>query len=150
MRRRTTRGFSLLEALCALLILGVGLVGMVEAMTLALRSGKDAERHTQAALLAAGRMEELRGLSTLSTGEEEGDFGDTFPAYAWQQYVEETSYDGLYEVTVTVTETASDTPVYELTTLIFRRPYSSDLYYDPLELDGQGTNERGGVYGGRR
>ena len=53
-------GFSLIEVMCAILILGVGLVGFTQAITTALGSSKDSEMQTTAALFAAGRIESLR------------------------------------------------------------------------------------------
>ncbi len=57
---RGQAGFSLIEVMCALLILAVGLAGLVQGISTALGSNKDSELHTTAALLAEGRMETLR------------------------------------------------------------------------------------------
>ena len=126
---RRSEGFSLVETICASLILGVGLVGIVEAITLSLTTSKECERYTQSVLLAAGHLEELRATGTLSAGEESGDFGELFPLYSWSQTVTETSLDGLYEVTVVVEikkdETKSES-FYELKTLLFDMPYALD------------------------
>ena len=69
-------GFSLVEVICAMLILGIGLVGLIEGVTVALKTSKDSELHTTAALIAGGRIELLRAEGYLYEGEEEGDCGD--------------------------------------------------------------------------
>ena len=54
---RKTAAFSLLEVMCAVLILGLGGAGMTHGVATALRSSKEAELQTQAALMAAGFSE---------------------------------------------------------------------------------------------
>ena len=53
-------GFSLVEVMCAILVLGVALAGLTQAVSLAITSSKDSELQTTAALLAAGVIETLR------------------------------------------------------------------------------------------
>jgi Tfp pilus assembly protein PilV len=109
--------------------LGFGIVGVVEAITMALRLSKDAERQTQAALLAAGRLEEIRAQSYLSDGEKTGDFGADNPLYAYRQEIVETETEGLYSVSVAVTLSATDETLYVLETLLFDVPLASGLDY---------------------
>ena len=136
------RGFSLLEVLVAILVLGVGLVGITEGITLALRSHKECEDHTQAALLAAGKIELLRADGWLTEGEEEGEFGSNFPRLGWRQIVARTDTEGLYEVTVAIADTRSAVPIYELKTLLFDPPYLSTL--DSEGARGAGPSGRRG------
>jgi Tfp pilus assembly protein PilV len=60
--------FSLVEILCAVLVLGVALVGMIEGVTTALSSTTDSEMQTVAALFAAGQIETLRAEGSLKDG----------------------------------------------------------------------------------
>ena len=122
---RRAPGFSLVEVLCAILVLGVGLVGVTEAITLALRTSKDAEQHTVAVMLARGRLETLRADSLLTEGENEGEFEDAFSGYTWHEAIAETDTDGLYEVVVTIRLAATGQVAYELGTLLFDTPYTS-------------------------
>jgi len=144
---RRERGFSLIEVLCSLLILGVGLVGITEGITLALASSRDAERHTRAVLLATGRLELLRAEGYLFEGEEEGTFGDDFPGYRWAQDIAKTDLEGLYQVTVMVEDAKTEELLYELRTLLFDMPFSSDL--NSSTSSGSGRSGYGS-YGSRR
>jgi len=56
------RGFSLIETMLAILILGTGLVGLTHGITAALRASKESELQTKAALFAAGQIEDARSM----------------------------------------------------------------------------------------
>jgi len=51
---RKAAGFSLVEVMCAILILGVALAGLTEAISTALSSNKESELQSTAAMIAAG------------------------------------------------------------------------------------------------
>ena len=119
-------GFSLVEVLCAILILGVGLVGLMQGVTTALSSSKEAEIQTTAALFAAGQMETLRADGFLLEGETDGTCGPDLDAYQWRQNVSRTAIDGLFDVVVTVEHAATGKSIYELETLIFDPLSTSD------------------------
>ncbi len=76
-------GFSLIETLFAVFVLGAGLVGLLEAITLSLKSSKDSWHHSNAVLLAASRLELLRAEAYVVPGSTEGEFGEEFPLYSW-------------------------------------------------------------------
>ena len=149
---RRAAGFSLVEVLCALLILSAGLVGITQSITLSLRWSREAEMVTRAEQLAAGRVETLRAEGYLSEGEEEGEF-DEFPQYRWSQTVSETSQKGLYEVTVTVERPAPEAatsgeegggePLYELKTLLFEKPFTSSFDSGSRSESGRGKRQSG-------
>ena len=122
--RRARSGFSLVEVLCAILILGVGLVGLVQGLTTALSSSKEAELQTTAALFAAGQIETLRADGFVMEGETDGTCGPDLDAYQWRQTVGKTAIEGLFDVVVAVEHAATGKKIYELETLIF----------DPLEV----------------
>ena len=120
-----TAGFSLIEVMCAILILGIGLVGLTQGLTTALSSSKESELQTSAALIAAGRMEMLRADGYLKDGVEDGEGGEGFALYRWKQTISSTTIDGLHEVEVVVENAKSGKTIYELRTLLFDPPLDS-------------------------
>ena len=118
-------GFSLVEVMCAILILGIALVGLTQALTTALSSTKESEVQTTAALLAAGRLETLRAEGFLIDGESEGEGEEGLSLYRWRQTISATSMDGLHEVEVVVENSRTGKTIYELRTLLFDPPVSS-------------------------
>ena len=135
------RGFSLVEVLCALTVLGVAVVGITEGITLSLRMVKEAEYQSVAALLASGRMDIIHADGYFLEGETEGDFGDDFPLYAWRQSIVASSTPSLYEVTVSVDLAASGKQLLELKTLLFKQRSSTLGSSGSLDAD---ASQRGG------
>lgn len=120
MKSRTSNaGFSLVEVMVAILILGVALAGLTRGITTALASNKDSELVTVAALAAAAQIETIRTDTTWTDGETDGDCGDDLPGYKWTQTIKASDVDGLHEVTVDVKKGTSSAPIYELKTLLF-------------------------------
>ena len=122
---RGAKGFSLIEVLVAILVLGVGIVGLTHGLTAALSSSKESELQTEAALLAAGRIELLRADGYLLDGTEEGEGDEGLGRYHWEQTISRTDIDGLHGVTVTIRQGRSQKPIYELRTLLFDPPVDS-------------------------
>jgi len=120
-----TAGFSLIEVMCAILILGIGLVGLTQGLTTALSSSKESEWQTSAALIAAGRIETLRADGYVKDGVEDGEGGEGFALYRWKQTISSTTIDGLHEVEVVVENAKSGQTIYELRTLLFDPPLDS-------------------------
>ncbi|HEY4414290.1 MAG TPA: prepilin-type N-terminal cleavage/methylation domain-containing protein [Verrucomicrobiae bacterium] len=112
-------GFSLVEVMIAIVILGVVLVGLTQGISTALSSSKESEWQTTGALFAAGQIEALRAAKDLTDGETSGTCGAALPQYSWQQTISPTDVDGLHSVAVTVARTQSGTVIYELKTLLF-------------------------------
>ncbi len=126
MKTPENSGFSLVEVLCAILILGVALAGLAQALTTALASHKDSELQTTAALIAAGQIETLRAEGGLADGSEtEGDCGPALALYRWRQTIQPADLDGLHQVTVTVEHAKTHRAIYELETLLFEAPDSA-------------------------
>ena len=121
--KQANAGFSLVEVVCAIFILGVALVALTQGITAALGSSKESELQTSAALIAAGQIETLRAEGYLQDGETEGDAG--LSLYRWKQSVTSTAIAGLHEVAVVVENAKSGQAVYELRTLLFEPPEES-------------------------
>ncbi len=116
-------GFSLIEVMCAILILGIALVGLTQGITTALSSSKETELQTSAALIAAGQIETLRAEDYLEDGITEDTCGDDLPLYQWTQTISSTDIDGLHEVKVVVENANTGKEIYELRTLLFDPDY---------------------------
>src|ERR1022692_1857008 len=118
-------GFSLVEVMVAILILGIALVGLTQGITTALSSSKESELQTVAALFAAGQIETLRAEKDLADGTGNGDCGAVLPLYRWKQTVSPTDIGGLHDVDVVVENTQTGVEIYELKTLLFAIPDDS-------------------------
>ena len=119
-------GFSLVEIMCAIIILGIALVGLIQGITTAVSSSKESELQTTAALMAAGKIETLRAEGYVFDGIAEGEGGEGLSHYRWKRSVTSTSLDGLHEVSVVVEDTKTGTAIYELRTLLFDPPSYSN------------------------
>ena len=119
---RRNSGFSLVEVMCAILILGIALAGLTQGVTTALTSSKESELQTTAALVAAGLVETLRAEGNLSDGATEGECGEGLSLYRWKQSITRAGIDGLHEVDVVVQNAKTGQSIYELQTLLFQAP----------------------------
>jgi len=134
-------GFSLIEVMVSILILGVALTGLTQGLTTALRSSKESEQQTAAALIAAGQMEILRAEGYVVVGETEGESGTGAGAYRWRQSVTSTRIEGLHEVRVAVERIGDGVVIYELETLFFDPPISRSS--SDSERGGRAANRLG-------
>jgi prepilin-type N-terminal cleavage/methylation domain-containing protein len=116
-------GFSLVEALVSLVILGVGIVGISQGLTLSYHSSRAAESRTAAALLASARLELIRADGILLAGEDEGDFGAGHDGWTWKEQITETAIEGLHEVHVSVHRAPSGEKIHEIRTLLYDMPW---------------------------
>lgn len=134
-RCRRNAGFSLIEIMVAILILGVALTGLTQGITTALGSNKESELQTAASLIASGQIETLRAGKTIIDGVTEGNCGEELPLYAWTQTVTPGNLDGLHEVKVVVKNVNTDASICELSTMLFDPDY-------PGQDEGSSTRER--------
>jgi prepilin-type N-terminal cleavage/methylation domain-containing protein len=112
-------GFSLVEVLCAIMILSVALVGLVQGLSTALASNKDSELQTGASLIAAGLIETLRAEGDLTDGSADGECSGALSLYRWKETVSAAGIDGLHEVAVEIEHAKTGKLIYELRTLLF-------------------------------
>jgi prepilin-type N-terminal cleavage/methylation domain-containing protein len=130
---RHQAGFSLIEVMCAILIMGVALVALTHGITTALGSIKDSEVRTTVVSLAAGQLETLRAGGVLLDETTDGDFGESFPKYSFEQTVAPSDVDGLHQVDIVVKDAKSGATLFKLTTLLFDNDYPGSTASDAKE-----------------
>ena len=140
---RRNSGFSLVEVMCAILILGIALAGLTQGVTTALTSNKESELQTTAALFAAGLIETLRAEEYFSDGVTEGDCGEGLLLYHWKESITSAGINGLHQVEVVVENAKTGQSIYELKTLLFQPPLDSAGGSARLP-NGSGARRRGG------
>jgi general secretion pathway protein I len=97
-------GFTLLEVMIALAIIGIALVTLIGLQTQTIQLAERQQRVTQATLLAQGKMTEIEiGSQLLSgSGGREGQFDAPFELYRWTIEAAATPLPAIEMVTVTV------------------------------------------------
>ncbi|MFB3884249.1 MAG: prepilin-type N-terminal cleavage/methylation domain-containing protein [Thermodesulfobacteriota bacterium] len=80
-QRSHPKGFTLIEVVIALAILGIGLVVIMELFSGGLRLGRTSGEYTVASNYARMKMEEIRLNPSVQEGTEEGEFNGL---YRWQ------------------------------------------------------------------
>ncbi len=100
---RQARAFTLVEMIVAGFILSVAVVAATTAFSTVTRVNAKAEVIQTSALLAHQQFSELEQQSTtLSGGDQQGDFGSDYVGYSWQRTVEATDYPSLFKITLTI------------------------------------------------
>lgn len=123
-RSRVRSGFTVLEALIALVIVGFAVVATVEALGGGLRAERQVSHHLEAVALAESKMNELgaveRDSISLYAGGRDGVFAPPFGAYRWRATIETVSgARPLLRAGVTVTWRGGS---YALATVFYRPP----------------------------
>jgi len=91
------RGFSMIEVVVSIALLGVGIAACVACIGSASSASGHAEELTAVQLLAREKLSELE-IRGAREGEEKGDFGAARPGYAWQTVVAPADVPGLSRV----------------------------------------------------
>lgn len=119
------RGFTLLETMFALAIIGIALVTLLGLGNRAINVSGRLQKVTQATLLAQEKMTEVELRSQAGNFDlqnEEGSFADPFEIYRWYTEFEDTPLPAVRMVTVTVLwGEESRNELVELTSFVFRR-----------------------------
>lgn len=78
---RSQRGFTLIEVLVAVVVLGIGLTGMAGLQIISMRSGQQAYQRTQATFLAYDVLDRMRAnVPAARAGDYDTDFADDVTA----------------------------------------------------------------------
>lgn len=142
-------GFSLVEVMVAILILGIGLVGITEGITTAVRSAKEGELQTAAALYAEGLIETLRAEGYLTDGVADGDCTAGLTSCRWRRTIAATDLEGLHDVAVVIEDRRNGKQICELRTLLFEVPSETPVRDREKQRD-RDSSERKRQGGGRR
>ncbi len=97
-------GFTLIEVLVTMLLLGIILPVTMRGISLALAASTHAQRMTLASSLADEKLNDLITQGITNTGTGAGDFSPDHPDYHWKSDIQTRDY-GLDEVDLTVTWT---------------------------------------------
>ncbi|MDA1190845.1 MAG: type II secretion system protein [Candidatus Poribacteria bacterium] len=101
-QRRSDGGFTLLEILVSLTILGLILPVILYAFTASSRTRAVSDGRTTAAYLARDKMAELESITPIEVGEAQGEFEEG-SAVTWATSItQQGELDGLYDCVVTV------------------------------------------------
>ncbi len=144
----TRAGFSLVEVLAAVLILGIGVVGITEGIVTAVRSARDGEVQTAAVLYAEGVIETLRAEGYLTDGVSDGECTDVLESCRWRRTIAPTELEGLHDITVVIETRRDGKQVCELRTLLFEKPTDTPTRDREKQRDRDSKDRRRG--GGSR
>ena len=99
--REKARGFTLIEVLATLLLLGIVLPVAMRGVSMSLAAASKARHMAEAASLADTKLNEMIATQTWTTSGVSGDFGEQHPGYAWTCQAISADY-GLTQITVRV------------------------------------------------
>ena len=114
---RNRRGFTLVEALVAVILCGVGVVAAMQALASLQKTNINAVHSERLLRLAANKIEEIGVTSPVTETPTDGDFSeDGAPDASYNIDVQVGSVDGTYVVTITASDAVSQ---QSLSTVIF-------------------------------
>ncbi|MFH1625329.1 MAG: type II secretion system minor pseudopilin GspI [Pseudomonadota bacterium] len=102
MIRRADGGFTLLEVMVTLAIVGIALVAILRSLAMSVDVSNESRNLSVATLLAKWKMAEIESQVFPDVGEGGGEFGDEYPGFRWETTTTETEVKELRKVAVTV------------------------------------------------
>lgn len=138
---RCHRGLTLLEVVVAMALLGIGITGILGAMTSCLRSSDASLGYSRGVLLAQQVAAELERNETLDPGELSGTFDELTPGYTWTATIASANDQGLYPVEILVHWQEGTRQYRMLTTL---RPHVLPVAPEPVVNEDTSTGGQNG------
>jgi prepilin-type N-terminal cleavage/methylation domain-containing protein len=102
---RMERGFTLIEVLAAILLIGIVVPVAMHGISGALGAADTAHHTAEAAELGEQQLNQMIADGTITTASS-GDFGAAYPAYSWTMQTNQRDY-GVSELVMTITWNAS-------------------------------------------
>lgn len=103
--QRNMRGFTLLEVMIALVIIGIALIACLTLVNRCIHSHEQVQRITTATMLAQHKMSELEAESRngeLSHSAERGNWPKPYDQFSWYVEFNDTLISGIQQVTVSI------------------------------------------------
>jgi prepilin-type N-terminal cleavage/methylation domain-containing protein len=125
------RGFTLIEVLVTLLLIGIVLPAIMHGVTLAMAAGDSARHRNEATELASSQLAQIvAGSQWVNATSLSGDFSPDWPGYQWtatvQPWDQDTSGMGINQIDLTVTwQERGQQQSLTLTTLAYPRGQST-------------------------
>ncbi|HEV8608227.1 MAG TPA: type II secretion system protein [Tepidisphaeraceae bacterium] len=138
--KHSRRGFTLLEVLATLILIGIILPAVMGGISLATAAAGEAKHKVEAVSLAQTKLSELLATTQYQPTSSSGDFAD-YPGYAWTASIE-TRDTNLSQVSVRVTWFAHGQERFvDLSSMIYTA-YSTDSTGTGTSATGTGTSTR--------
>ncbi|CAN5578900.1 N/A [soil metagenome] len=129
--RQGRRGFTLIEALVAAVLLAVGVSAVMVALGRQVRTEANVRRREVLSGLAQAKLDELSATSTTQT-DSDGDFSDEgYPDVTWKSTTEDTGVADLQALTLSLTDKGASAAAIKATTLIYTQPTSTTTEATP-------------------
>ena len=117
------RGFTLIEVLVAIILLGTGVASVSLALGNVARNAARIEESATLNRLAARKLDELVATGEAINGNASGTFQDEgFPDVNWSVTSEPTGVENLNTITITVSKEANSENGKQISTLVFVPP----------------------------
>jgi len=100
-RRRTQRGFMLMEVIVAVSLVAIGLFVLIEGLSRCLAAARSVQTYSLVETMLANKSYEFRVERAQDYQDVDGQFSD-YPGYSWQRTFEKTETDDLYKQTITI------------------------------------------------